>query len=41
MLQARRSEQVAVVAVKKAEDSDEIIVRLKETTGRAGAPPCA
>ncbi len=28
------SDQVAVVAVKKAEDSDEIIVRLKETTGR-------
>ena len=29
------SEQVAVVAIKKAEDSDEIVVRLKETTGRA------
>ena len=29
------SKQVAVVAIKKAEDSDEIIVRLKEITGRA------
>ena len=29
------SPQVSVVALKKAEDSDEIIVRLKETTGRA------
>ena len=29
------SDQVAVVAIKKAEDSDEIVVRLKETTGRA------
>ncbi len=31
------SDQVAVVAIKKAEDSDEVIMRLKETTGRAGA----
>ncbi len=31
------SDQVSVVAIKKAEDSDEVVVRLKETTGRAAA----
>ncbi len=31
------SDQVAVVAIKKAEDSDEIVVRLKETTGRTAS----
>ena len=31
------TDQVAVVAIKKAEESDEIIVRLKETTGRPAA----
>ncbi len=30
------SDQVAVVAIKKAEDSDEVIVRLKEITGQRG-----